>query len=104
MKTIRTFLFVTLVALICSTFSAFGQNDKKTTDNKTSVVVFHSDIDCNNCKMKIEKNIPFEKGVKDLSVSLKDKTVTVTYRTDKTTPEKLRQAIEKLGYKSEVIE
>lgn len=61
-------------------------------------VVYSVGLHCNNCKKKVENNIAFEKGVKDLKVNLEEKTVTVTYRTDKTDSEKIKEAIEKLGY------
>ncbi|MGN0028816.1 MAG: heavy-metal-associated domain-containing protein [Marinilabiliaceae bacterium] len=68
--------------------------------NKGEVVtvVYSVGLHCNNCKKKVENNIAFEKGVKDLKVNLEEKTVTVTYRTDKTDSEKIKEAIEKLGY------
>jgi copper chaperone CopZ len=55
-------------------------------------------MQCHNCKAKIEKNIPWEKGVKDLQVDLEEKTVTIIYNPQKTTEEKLQKAIEKLGF------
>ncbi|MDR3351184.1 MAG: heavy-metal-associated domain-containing protein, partial [Prevotellaceae bacterium] len=53
------------------------------------------------CKAKIEKNISWEKGVKDLTVNLEKKTVAITYDPQKSTAEKLKEAIEKLGYTAE---
>lgn len=65
---------------------------------KTATVVFATNLHCDNCKKKIESNIAYERGVKDLKVDVASKTVSVTYRTDKTNSETLRQAISKLGY------
>ena len=47
---------------------------------------------------KVRENLPFEKGVKDLKVTLADKTVWVKYSPKKTTKEQLAAAINKLGY------
>lgn len=69
----------------------------------TAIVVLSSNISCSNCKTRIEKNIAFERGVRDLVVSLPDRTVTITYRTDKTTAEALCQAVSKLGYESTIV-
>lgn len=69
----------------------------------TAIVVLSSNILCSNCKTRIEKNIAFERGVRDLVVSLPDCTVTITYRTDKTTAEALCQAVSKLGYESTIV-
>ncbi len=54
---------------------------------------------CMSCKAKIEKNIPFEKGVKDLKVNQSEQEVTIQYRTDKTTEETLIKALKNLGVK-----
>ena len=59
--------------------------------------------ECNSCKDKIEKNIAFEKGIKDVNVDLETKVVTLKYKPDQTNPEKLLKAIEKLGYKAELV-
>lgn len=66
--------------------------------NELATVVFSVSMHCNNCKKKIENSISFEKGVKDLQVNLEDKTVSVTYRKDKTNSEKLMNVIKELGY------
>jgi copper chaperone CopZ len=67
-------------------------------------VTFKVNIHCHSCKAKLEKNIPFEKGVKDLVVSLPERTVYVKYNPAKTDVEKLQKAIEKLGYNAKMIE
>lgn len=77
--------------------SALQQSKKKKTETVTFTVGMH----CKNCVKKVTDNISFEKGVKDLKVSLEDKTVTITYDPAKTNPETLMKAIEKLGYKVE---
>ena len=59
---------------------------------------------CEKCVKKINDNVSFEKGVKDLSVSLDKKTVTVTYDPARTDVARLKAAIEKLGYKVTVKE
>lgn len=71
---------------------AFGQKAKK--DTVTYVV----SMTCENCQQRIENNIPFEKGVTGLKVDLQAKTVAIEYRADKTTPQKLKTAIQKLGF------
>ena len=53
---------------------------------------------CENCQKRIEDNISFEKGVTALDVNLPQKTVTIEYRKDKTSPDKLKAAIRELGY------
>ena len=80
--------------------SATLQQDKK----KTETVTFKTTIHCKNCVKKLNDNLAFEKGVKDLKVSLNDKLVTITYDPSKTNEAALVKAIEKLGYTAEKIE
>ncbi|MGM9740550.1 MAG: heavy-metal-associated domain-containing protein [Candidatus Cryptobacteroides sp.] len=72
------------------------QNVKKAA---AKTVTFNVSMHCGNCVKKINENISFEKGVKNLEVSLDKKTVTVTYDPAKTDVTKLKAALEKLGYK-----
>ena len=92
------FLLTTIFALFLMVAFASGQTAEKAKDKKEESVLFDVNMSCTSCKAKIEKNIPFEKGVKGLDVSLDDKTVLVKYRTDKTSEDAIRKAIEKLGY------
>ena len=70
---------------------------------KTETVVFQTTIHCKNCVKKINDNIAFEKGVKDLKVDLEKKQVSITYDPSKTSVEKLAAAIARLGYKAEKL-
>lgn len=97
MKNLLKIFAVALVAFLSINLSASAQ-DKKEAEVKFSVT-----IDCQNCVKKLEANLPFEKGVKDLKVNLEDKTVWFKYQSDKTDKEKLAKAIEKLGYKATEI-
>ena len=63
-----------------------------------SNVTFLTDIHCQKCAQKIEDNVAFEKGVKDLKVNVKEKTVYIQYDSTKTDVSTLTKAIEKLGY------
>lgn len=92
MRTMRILLVMLLSVIAFGNVSAQKKKAEKT-------VVFHADLHCESCKAKIEKNIPFEKGVKDLKVDMKSNTITVTFREDKNTEENLKQAIEKLDIK-----
>jgi len=46
----------------------------------------------------------YEKGVKAVELDDKTKIVTITYKTAKTDPKKLREAISKLGYDADDVE
>lgn len=79
-------------------------NNKKKVDKKTATVTFKTTIHCKNCVKKVNDNIAFEKGVKDLKISLDEKLVTITYDPSKTDEATLAKALEKLGYKAEKAE
>lgn len=64
-------------------------------EKRDTVVIFKSVISCGKCKAKVEKNIAFEKGVRDLKVNTADSLITVKFRKDKNTVGDLKEAIEK---------
>jgi len=48
---------------------------------------------------RIEKDLPFRaKGIKDVKADVASNTIVVTYKTDKTTPNDIRKAINAIGY------
>ncbi len=95
MKNIRFLLkgFVAVLIFISVTFTAKSQEQKKeeTITIKTSAV-------CSMCKERIESAMAFEKGVKSVTLDVKTKILTITYKTSKTNPDKLKAAITKIGY------
>ncbi len=96
MKTFKTLM---LCAAIIVGFNASAQTaDKKA---KTETVTFNVSMDCHSCQAKLEKNIPWEKGVKDMTVDLENKTVTIKYDPAKTDEATLKKAVEKLDFTCE---
>ncbi len=77
----------------------FAQNEK----NVSEVIKIKTSAVCGMCKDRIEKGLAFEKGIKDVSLDLDTKIVSVTYKSKKTNPEKIRMAISKLGYDADEI-
>lgn len=67
-------------------------------------VTFKVHLHCENCVKKVEENIAFEKGVKDLKVSLEGQTVYIKYDAAKTGEEVLKAAIEKFYPVSGTVE
>ncbi|MCB8963994.1 MAG: cation transporter [Bacteroidales bacterium] len=70
----------------------------------TKTAVFEVSVHCKSCKAKIERDIAFEKGVKEVTASVDKKLVTVKYDENKTTPEKIAEAIKKLGYEVKEVD
>ena len=59
--------------------------------------VFLTDMDgCPNCAKKIENTIPMQKGVKDMSMDLEKKTITITYDQTKTNDAALIKALQRI--------
>ena len=67
-------------------------------------VVFATNMHCDKCVNKLNENLAFLKGVKDLKVSLKDQTIKIKYDRRKTDEKTLADAIKKLGYKADKVE
>lgn len=81
-------------SITASTAAASNAKPKSKTETVTYVVSMH----CKNCVNKITDKISFMKGVKDLKVSLKDKTVTIKYDPAVVQESTLEKTIRDLGY------
>lgn len=97
MKTNKLSLAIILL-LFMFTANVFAQKKNEKT------VVYSSNMHCVSCQQRIEKNISYEKGVKDLVVDLKSNTIKITFDVRKTSEEKLMLAIAKLGYEAKAID
>ncbi|MEI8204909.1 MAG: heavy-metal-associated domain-containing protein [Bacteroidota bacterium] len=93
---IKTLTLVIVILLMQNNTNA--QDVKKVDEVKilTSAV-------CGMCKDRIEQNIAFESGVKDVVLDIDSKIVTIKYKTSKTNPDKLRLALSKLGYDADNV-
>lgn len=92
--TLKTALIALLVGTSIAVFSQKKSNIKTT--------MFTVSMDCESCKVKIEKNMAFEKGVKAMNVNLEEKIVCITYNTKKNNDQNLIAAFKKLGYEAAV--
>jgi copper chaperone CopZ len=81
-------------SITASSAAALKAKPKSKTETVTYVVSMH----CKNCVNKITDKISFMKGVKDLKVSLKDKTVTIKYDPAVVQESTLEKTIRDLGY------
>lgn len=89
-------LIIIMTALVAFAVSSFAGPKKKV---ELKEVTFDVELHCANCVKKVQENIAFEKGVKDLHVCLEDQIVYIKYDAAKTSEDKLRAAVEGLGYK-----
>jgi len=99
----KRYLIIALTLLMIAGTAAFAQDKKQKKQANIQEVTFVTTIDCKNCVKKVEANLPYEKGIKDMKVNLDDRTVWIKYDADKTDKEKLAAAIVKLGYEAEEV-
>jgi copper chaperone CopZ len=65
---------------------------------KTEEIKIKTSAQCEMCKTRIETALAFEKGVVSSVLDVKTKELTVIYKANKTTPEKIRKAVNAVGY------
>ena len=99
MKKILAFVIAASIA-VSSAFAADSAADQKKNKKSKELkeVTWTVNLHCENCVEKVNENLAFEKGVKDLKVSLEEGTVYVKYDSSKTSEETLAAAMKKLGY------
>ena len=88
-------------ALILIVF--FVTAEKTQAQSTTAEVKIKTSATCDMCKETIEKNLAFEKGIKKSVLDVDTKVLTVTYNPEKTSPEKIRLAISKIGYDADDV-
>jgi copper chaperone CopZ len=72
-------------------------------DDKEKEVKIKTSAICGMCKARIERNLSFEKGVKEADLDVKTKVVTIKYNPAKTDVAKLKANISKTGYDAEEV-
>lgn len=90
----RILLTFTLLLASIVAFAAQKETEVFTLDHQMSQM----------CEKKIMSNLRFEKGVKDIKVSLKENTITVTFDSDKTDTEKIIQGFKKIGFNAFLVD
>ena len=101
MKRIVKIVVVAVVFFMATEFVS-GQDVRRNRNEEQ--VVFSVSMDCHNCEHKVNRNIPFERGVKDMTTNLEKQLVTIKYQKNRTDKAKLQSAIEKLGFTCEEVQ
>ncbi|WP_205502033.1 heavy-metal-associated domain-containing protein [Rufibacter psychrotolerans] len=91
MKTLK--IWMLSLVLTGVTFAGFAQGGKKGEEVK-----FKTSAVCGMCKATLEKGLAYEKGVEKATLDVDSKILTVTYNGQKTSVEKLKKAVNDLGY------
>jgi copper chaperone CopZ len=92
-----------LTALTTLTLAGYTATAKSVSDDKDKEVKIKTSAVCGMCKARIERNLAFEKGVKEASLDVKSKVVTIKYNPNKTDVTKLKSNISKTGYDAEEV-
>lgn len=95
----KNILITTTIALM--TIFSINANAQKT--NNIEEVKIKTSAQCSMCKQRIEKAMAYEKGIKSSTLDVKTATLSVVYKSNKTTPDKIRSAISKTGYDADSI-
>ena len=116
MKNKFSFVLMLVVALMLSSFNLSAQLDQTNTckqgikrdftnagKGKDAVVKIKANVTCDKCKAKIEKNLSFVKGVKDVDANVETKVVTIRYNSSKTNENILLNEVQKVGRGGEII-
>jgi len=91
-----------LAILLVSFYTSLAQNKIATIRVNASIYCDHCQK-CESCGKRLEEAIFSEKGIKRVDIDEKEKTVNIVYNPTKTTPEKLRLAIAKVGFDADDI-
>ncbi len=97
---VRNLFLTALTSLILMGISFAGA---PTRDDKEKEVKIKTSAICGMCKARIERNLAFEKGVKESDLDVKTKIVTIKYNPAKTDVARLKANISKTGYDAEEI-
>ncbi len=80
-----------LMAAIFFAPAAFAQK-------KTEEIKIKTSAQCGMCKNRIETAMAYEKGIVKSNLDLETKELKIVYKTAKTSPDKIRKALNNLGY------
>ena len=96
MKNLMTIIIITLFTI--GTNDVIAQKAKK-----IETIIIKTSTECGMCKTRIEKAMAYEKGIVSSNLNVEKAELTVTYKIAKTTPEKIRIAISKVGYDADDV-
>lgn len=85
--------FMSMIVMLMISVAIFAKGEVKTVVY-TPTPMMH----CQGCENKIKGNLKFLKGIKSITTDLEKQTVTITYDSSKTKPEKIEAGFNKIGY------
>ena len=97
-QTMKKIISILTVILTISTLVSFAVEPPKTAELKIK-----TSAKCSMCKKRIERDLGVSKGIIISNLNLDDKVVTIKYNTKKTSPEKIKEVISKIGYDADEV-
>ena len=103
MKKTLILILAALVALVAPSMVSMNAEASaqiiKKSKQKSEIkgVTFNVELHCAGCVKKVQENLAFEKGVKDLHVCMESQVIALKYDAARTNEETLKNAIIKLG-------
>ena len=94
--------YVSLLITLGFHLSLFAQERPVKVSNGFKIAIQTSAI-CSMCQYTLEKDMAFEKGVKEATLNLDDKVMTIIYNPKKTDVHTLQQRITKVGYHADTL-
>jgi periplasmic mercuric ion binding protein len=91
-----------LIAFLSTLFVLFGLT-WTVADDKDKEVKIKTSAVCEMCKERIERNLAFEKGVKEATLDVESKVLTVKYNPKKTDLSKIKTNVNKTGYDADEL-
>ena len=91
-----------VLTLLTGTNVVYGQSKVATINVKASIYCDHCK-QCESCGSRLEKAVFNEKGIKRVDLDEASKTLTIVYNPSKTSPDKIRQAISKVGFDADDV-
>ena len=87
-------LFFPVVIFICSGYL---------TAQKSQTVTFQTSAQCGMCKERIEKEMNFVSGVQFAELNMEDMSLTIKFKSKKTTANDLRKRVAAIGYTADDV-
>lgn len=73
-------------------------------DIREVVFTTEPEMECKTCESKIREQLRFEKGIKEIKTDIPTQTVTLRFDADKTSTEKLKASLHKIGYEASEVQ
>ncbi|WP_421765058.1 heavy-metal-associated domain-containing protein [Ekhidna sp.] len=93
---------IIVIISILQSLASFGQKEPVEVKDGYKVEIQTSAI-CEMCQYALEKDLAFEKGVKEATLNLDNKVMTIVYNSKKTDAQTLRERITMVGYHADTL-